>query len=103
MFPTEEKLLEKYVKGLVPQIRSNVNSASLTSLSKAIRLSAKLTDEAVLDGTLTKKGAPVSSYASNPTATHSSNRSDRKRKWQERCKQKASTEQSHATTPPVKQ
>ncbi|KAD3067306.1 hypothetical protein E3N88_35186 [Mikania micrantha] len=55
MFPTELALIEKYIKGLVPQIRGMVTAAEPTTLKRAILLTTKLTDEAVRSGMLSTK------------------------------------------------
>ena len=45
MFPTEAALIEKYIKGFVPQIRGMVTAAEPTTLKRTIRLTTKLTYE----------------------------------------------------------
>ena len=68
------KRIELYIKGLVPQIRSLVTSAHTETIHQTIRMAHKLTNEAVEQGILPKRGASSSST----TATTAG---DNKRKW----------------------
>ena len=52
----ESKRIEKYIRGLVPQIRSMVRATEPTTLLSAIQKAGALTDEAVRSGTLAKSG-----------------------------------------------
>ncbi|KAD4385834.1 hypothetical protein E3N88_26003 [Mikania micrantha] len=64
MFPTEAALIEKYIKGLIPQIRGMVTAAEPTTLKHAILLTTKLTNEAVRSGTLLLK--PPTAHSRKP-------------------------------------
>ncbi|KAD7477173.1 hypothetical protein E3N88_00309 [Mikania micrantha] len=69
MFPTEQALIEKYIKGLVPQIKGMVTAAEPRTLKHAITLTTRLTDVAVRSGTLTVKGESSSSLATTTPST----------------------------------
>ncbi|KAJ0548050.1 putative transcription factor interactor and regulator CCHC(Zn) family [Helianthus annuus] len=62
--------IELYVKGLVPEIRSHVTSANLTTIQPVVRLAHKLTNQAVEEGRLPNR---ISAAEGTP--------SDGKRKW----------------------
>ena len=51
------KRIELYIKGLSPQIKEMVTSSKPTTIAKAIRLAHQLTDQAVAQGTLPKRGS----------------------------------------------
>ncbi|KAI3822276.1 hypothetical protein L1987_09865 [Smallanthus sonchifolius] len=52
----EPKRIERYIWGLVPQIRGMVTSAKPTTMQSVIQLAGELTDEMVRNGILVKKG-----------------------------------------------
>ncbi|KAI3704253.1 hypothetical protein L1987_74469 [Smallanthus sonchifolius] len=52
----ESKRIERYIWGLVPQIRGMVTSAKPSTMQSAIQLASELTDEMVRNGILVKKG-----------------------------------------------
>ncbi|KAD7478331.1 hypothetical protein E3N88_01467 [Mikania micrantha] len=78
MFPTEAALIEKYIKGLVPQIRGMVTAAEPTTLKRAILLTTKLTDEAVRSGMLATKTQTAVGRSDVGTSSGSKGT---KRKW----------------------
>ncbi|KAD6794782.1 hypothetical protein E3N88_05678 [Mikania micrantha] len=91
MFPTEAALIEKYIKGLVPQIRGNVTAAEPTTLKRTILLTTKLTDEAVRSGTLISKSQTAVGRSEAGTSNVSKGT---KRKWFGKSKTKAPAETS---------
>ncbi|KAD2805246.1 hypothetical protein E3N88_38623 [Mikania micrantha] len=96
MFPTEAALIEKYIKGLVPQIRGMVTAAEPTTLKRAILLTTKLTDEAVRSGMLVTKTQTAGGRSDVGTSSVSKGT---KRKWFGKTKARAPAEinQSKAT------
>ncbi|KAJ0462508.1 putative transcription factor interactor and regulator CCHC(Zn) family [Helianthus annuus] len=66
------KRIELYIKGLVPEIQSMVTSANIPTIQRVIRLSHRLTDQAVEQNRLPKRISAT---------TTSDAPSDNKRKW----------------------
>ncbi|KAD4889453.1 hypothetical protein E3N88_21526 [Mikania micrantha] len=89
MFPTEAALIEKYIKGLVPQIRGMVTAAEPTTLKRAILLTTKLTDEAVRSGMLVTKTQTAVGRSDVGTSIVSKGT---KRKWFGKSKARAPAE-----------
>ncbi|KAD6796137.1 hypothetical protein E3N88_07033 [Mikania micrantha] len=89
MFPTETALIEKYIKGLIPQIRGMVTAAEPTTLKHTILLTTKLTNETVRSGTLSLKPQTVHSRSDVGTSNVSKGT---KRKWFGKTKAKAPAE-----------
>jgi hypothetical protein len=54
MVTREPKRIQRYIWGLVPQIRGMVTSSNPTTMQAALELAERLTDEMVRDGTLGK-------------------------------------------------
>ncbi|KAD5802711.1 hypothetical protein E3N88_14071 [Mikania micrantha] len=78
MFPTEASLIEKYIKGLIRQIRGMVTAAEPTTLKHTVLLTTKLTNEAVRSGTLSLK--PQTVHSSSDVGTSNVSKGT-KRKW----------------------
>ncbi|KAD6454703.1 hypothetical protein E3N88_09409 [Mikania micrantha] len=89
MFPTEAALIEKYINGLVPQIRGMVTAAEPTTLKRAILLTTKLTDEAVRSGMLVTKTQTAVGRSDVGTSNVSKGT---KRKWFGKSKARAPAE-----------
>ncbi|KAD3066853.1 hypothetical protein E3N88_34733 [Mikania micrantha] len=89
MFPTEAALIEKYIKGLIPQIRGMVTAAEPTTLKHTILLTTKLTNEAVRSGTLSLK--PQTAHSRSDVGTSNVSKGT-KRKWFGKTKAKAPAE-----------
>ncbi|XP_076909780.1 uncharacterized protein LOC143567197 [Bidens hawaiensis] len=73
----EYKMIEKYVWGLAPQIRSMVTSSKPSTIKEAISLAYSLTDEAIRMGLLPKKGTSV-----GKAVVVEEKKVDNKRKWE---------------------
>ncbi|KAD2804559.1 hypothetical protein E3N88_37936 [Mikania micrantha] len=93
MFPTEAALVEKYIKGLIPQIWGMVTAAEPTTLKHTILLTTKLTNEAVRSGTLSLKTQTAVSRSDIGTSNISKGT---KRKWFGKTKTKAPAETSQS-------
>ncbi|KAD3640233.1 hypothetical protein E3N88_29456 [Mikania micrantha] len=91
MFPTEATLIEKYIKGLVPQIRGMVTAAEPTTLKRTILLTTKLIDEAVRSGTLIVKTQTAVGRSDAGTSNVSKGT---KRKWFGKTRMKTPVETS---------
>lgn len=84
------KGVEHYIWGLVPEIKSMVTASNPTTIQQAIQLAHKLTDQAVEQGRLPKRGA----VASVP---------DNKRKWDSANNTKSSSSSSSGQPQPQQQ
>ncbi|XP_076921100.1 uncharacterized protein LOC143582408 [Bidens hawaiensis] len=80
MVSPEYKRIEKYIWGLVPQIRSLVTSSRSTTFKSTVTLSHSLTDEAVRMGTLPKKSSANKKDVGEKKETDEKKVGD-KRKW----------------------
>ncbi|XP_076924948.1 uncharacterized protein LOC143587582 [Bidens hawaiensis] len=80
MVTPEYKRIERYIWGVVPQIRSLVTSSRPTTFKSAVTLAHSLTDEAVRMGTLPKKSSANKKDVGEKKETDEKKVGD-KRKW----------------------
>ncbi|KAJ0716917.1 putative transcription factor interactor and regulator CCHC(Zn) family [Helianthus annuus] len=70
------KRIERYLKGLVPEIQSHVTAANLGTIQQVTRLAHRLTDQAVDQNKLPKRNSTTTT-----AVTTSATPRDNKRKW----------------------
>ena len=82
MVNTPTRAINRFVRGLPLQVQDAVIGSKATTLPEVIRLSALVTENHILKGTLTKKGGKRTAEASSSAAKETKTGSNKKRKAQ---------------------